>query len=191
MNNILLGHIRRYTSLSEAECSKLVDYFVYRHLQKKEWAMHANERCNFLYFVARGCMRGYFVDEAGVEKTTQLAIEGWWITDFQAFSQRRTTDCSYQAVEPCDVFCISEADYQRLLVAVPAMERYFRLMYEIGYGASLNRVKYLFAYSKKEIFLHFREQYPDFVNRVPQYILATFLGLTPEYVSKLRAERIS
>src|SRR5690606_24537096 len=136
-------------------------------------------------------MRGYFVDEAGVEKTTQLAIEGRWITDFQAFSQRRTTDCSYQAEEPCDGVSISKADYQRMLVTIPAMERNFRMMYEIAYGASLNRVKYLFSYSKKDIFLKFREQYPHFVNRVPQYIVAAYLGLTPEYVSKLRAKRIS
>lgn len=187
----LIGHIRRYTSISNEECDVLRGYFVHQHLRKKEVVLHAGEHCNHLYFVAKGCMRGYFVDGAGMERTTQLAIEGWWMTDFQAFSQRRTTDCTYQAVEPCDVFCISQADYQHLLAAIPVMERYFRQMYEIAYGAAVNRVKYLFANSKAGIFFNFRERYPDFVNRVPQYVLATFLGLSPEYVSKLRAKRHS
>lgn len=191
IDHILLNHICRYIPLSDVARSQLPGYFVHQHLRKKEVLLHAGEHCNHLYFVAKGCMRGYFVDCAGMEKTTQLAIEGWWITDFQAFSQRRTTDCSYQAVESCDVFRISEVDYQRLLAAVPAMERYFRQVYEIAYGAAVNRVKYLFANSKAAIFFNFRERYPDFVNRVPQYVLATFLGLSPEYVSKLRAKRLS
>lgn len=191
INHILLNHICRYISLSDGERSQLAGYFVHQHLRKKEVVSHADEHCNYLYFVAKGCMRGYFVDDTGMEKTTQLAIEGWWITDFHAFSQRRKTDCAYQAVEPCEVFRIGQADYQRLLAAIPATERYFRQVYEIAYGAAVNRIKYLFANSKAAIFFNFRERYPDFVNRVPQYVLATFLGLSPEYVSKLRAKRLS
>lgn len=187
----LLTHIRRYVALSDAEYNQISGYFVPQQLRKKERAQRADEPCNRLYFVANGCMRGYFVDESGVEKTLQLALEGWWITDFQAFSQQRTTDNHYQAVEACKVLYITHADYQRLLGAHPVMERYFRLMYEIAYGTMINRVKYQFTYSKEAIFFHFRERYPDFVNRVPQYILATFLGLSPEYVSKLRAKQLS
>ena len=187
----LRAHIQRYVVLSDAECSEIVGHFVSQRLRKKEWAQHADESCNRLYFIAKGCMRGYFVDDAGVEKTLQLALEGWWITDFQAFSQQRVTDNYYQAVEPCNVLSITHADYQRLLSAHPVMERYFRQMYEIAYGAMVYRVKYQFSYSKEEIFFRFRERYPGFVNRVPQYVLATFLGLTPEYLSKLRAKQFS
>ncbi len=185
------AHIERYVTVSDEEYPQIATYFISQRLRKKEHVQHAGETCNRLYFVAKGCMRGYFVDEAGVEKTLQLALEGWWMTDFQAFFQQRTTDNYYQAVEPCDVLSITHANYQRLLSAHPVMERYFRQMYEIAYGAMIYRVKYQFTYSKEEVFFHFRERYPDFVNRVPQYVLATFLGLTPEYLSKLRAKRLS
>jgi len=184
-------HIQRYVAVSDAEYSQIAPYFVSHRLRKKEHVQHADQPCNRLYFIAKGCMRGYFVDDAGVEKTLQLALEGWWITDFQAFFQQRVTDNYYQAIEPCHVLSITYTDYQRLLSAHPVMERYFRQMYEIAYGAMIYRVKYQFSYSKEAIFFHFRERYPDFVNRIPQYILATFLGLTPEYVSKLRAKRLS
>ena len=71
------------------------------------------------------------------------------------------------------------------------LERYFRTIYQIAYGASLIKVKYLYDLSKEEIYLHFTEHFPDFAQRVPQYLIASFLGLTPEYVSEIRAKNRS
>ena len=167
-----------------------VDYII-DLTEKKENLTHSGHLCDPLFFVAKGCVHAFFTDRQGVEKTIMFAIEDWWITDFLAFHHQKNTDLSIQAIEPSELWHISYANYQQLLRAHPLLEVYFRNVYEIAYGASVVRTKYVFDYSKKEIFNHFRRDFPEFVNRVPQYMVATYLGLTPEYLSKIRAEKLS
>ena len=126
-----------------------------------------------------------------MEKTVKFAIEGWWITDFMAFNNQQLTEFKTQAVEASSVYSITYSAYSDLLHQQPNLERYFRNIWEIAYGASIIRMKYVFEYSKEEMFNRFRENFPEFVERVPQYMLATFLGLTPEYLSKIRAKKLS
>lgn len=191
MEEALFKHIRTHTKANDPVVEDLKRYFDCLRPSKKEILLPSHTICNRLYFVSSGCLRAFFTDENGVEKTVQFALENWWISDFLAFHHRRPTDTTIQAIEPSEVLSISYDNFQRLLIDHPFMEHYFRRVWEIGYGATVTRVKYLFSHSKEDIFYRFREQYPEFANRVPQYMLATFLGLTPEYLSKLRAKKRS
>lgn len=187
----LLDHIRKYIPLTPELESQIPGYLERVEFGKKEILLPANRLCDRLFFIERGCVHAFFVDQYGVEKSVQFALENWWISDYQAFYKKKQTDVTIQAVEESVVWSISKERYDSLLADHPATESYFRQMYEIGYGAVINRIKYLFNYSKEEVFYNFSEQFPYFVQRVPQYILATYLGLTPEYLSKLRAKRRS
>ena len=191
MSQVLLEHIRKFISLTPVLNLQLPEYFERLEVGKKEILLSANHLCDYLFFVESGCIHAFFVDQRGVEKSIQFALENWWISDYQAFYKKKVTDATIQAVEDSVVWRISREKYSALLKVHPEMESYFRQMYEIGYGAVVTRLKYLFNYSKEEIFYNFSEQFPYFVQRVPQYILATYLGLTPEYLSKLRAKRRS
>lgn len=191
MPQILLAHIRKFIALTPELESQIPGYFERLEFGKKEILLPANRICDRLFFVERGCVHAFFVDQYGVEKSVQFALENWWISDYQAFYKKKITDSTIQTVEDSVVWSISKERYDALLANNPATESYFRQMYEIGYGAVINRIKYLFNYSKEEVFYNFSEQFPYFVQRVPQYILATYLGLTPEYLSKLRAKRRS
>ncbi len=191
MSHALLDHIQKFISLAPDSRLKVPEYFERMEVEKKEILLPANQLCDRLYFVERGCVHAFFIDQHGVEKSIQFALENWWISDYQAFYKKKSTDASIQTVEESVVWSISREKYTALLRDHPEMESYFRQMYEIGYGAVITRLKYLFNYSKEEIFYNFSEQFPYFVQRVPQYILATYLGLTPEYLSKLRAKRRS
>lgn len=191
MSQVLLDHIQKFISLAPGLTPEIPGYFERLEVGKKEILLHANQLCDQLFFVERGCIHAFFVDQRGVEKSVQFALENWWISDYQAFYKKKVTDATIQAVEDSVVWSISREKYVALLRDHPEMESYFRQMYEIGYGAVITRLKYLFNYSKEEIFYNFSEQFPYFVQRVPQYILATYLGLTPEYLSKLRAKRRS
>ena len=191
MSQSLLGHIQKFISLAPDSSLDILEYFDRLEVGKKEILLPANQLCDHLFFVELGCVHAFFVDQRGVEKSIQFALENWWISDFQAFYKKKVTDATIQAVEDSVVWRISRDKYTALLSDQPEMESYFRQMYEIGYGAVITRLKYLFNYSKEEIFYNFSEQFPYFVQRVPQYILATYLGLTPEYLSKLRAKRRS
>lgn len=191
MSQVLLEHIRKFISLPPILTHQIPEYFERLEVGKKEILLPANHLCDHLFFVEKGCIHAFFVDQRGVEKSVQFALENWWISDYHAFYKKKVTDATIQAVEDSVVWSISRLKYTALLRDHPEMECYFRQMYEIGYGAVITRLKYLFNYSKEEIFYNFSEQFPYFVQRVPQYILATYLGLTPEYLSKLRAKRRS
>lgn len=133
----------------------------------------------------------FFVNEKGVERTVQFAIENWWMADFLAFQNKNQTEFSIQAVEKSQLLCISYEKQEQLLAQFPQLEKYFRIIYQIGYGAALVKMKYLFDLTKEEIYFHFTENFPDFAQRVPQYLIGSFLGLTPEYVSEIRAKKRS
>ena len=113
------------------------------------------------------------------------------MTDFLAYQNKTRTGFYIQAVENTQLLAISYQDHERLLAEFPILERYFRMVYQIAYGSSLMKMKYLFNYSKEELYFHFTDHFPEFAQRVPQYLIASFLGHTPEYVSEIRAKKRS
>lgn len=153
--------------------------------------MSAGKKCTTNYFVSSGCLHMYFITDKGAENTIQFGIENWWITDSLAFHNQGVTDFYIQAVEKSEILCIDYTKQEELLSRFPELERYFRIIHQIAYGAALMRMKYIFNYSKEDIFFLFRDRYPEFVQRVPQYLIASFLGLTPEYLSEIRKKKRS
>ena len=185
----LIEHIKNITCSAVVDAAAVSQSFKSSHIAKKQIVQPANRECTTLFFVARGCLRMFFVDAKGVERTTQFAIENWWLTDFLAFERKQQTEFSIQAVEPTDVLSIDHNSYESLLAKYPQMERYFRTIYQRGYGASLLRMKYQQDFSREELYRHFAGLFPEFVQRVPQYLLASYLDITPEYLSELRKKR--
>jgi CRP-like cAMP-binding protein len=133
----------------------------------------------------------YYVNENGGKQTVQFAIENWWLTDYLAFGKERKTDFYIQAVEPCTVLGITHKEQESLLDRFPTLEKYFRKLFQIAYGAALMRTRYQYELTKEQNYLHFTQTFPDFVQRVPQYLIASYLGLTPEYVSEIRKKQFS
>lgn len=182
----LISHIAKFIPLSEAEAEAIEAYFTVRTVKKKAVLLEEGRKCNELFFVVKGCMRMYYLEEKGTEQTIQFAIENWWMTDLSSFYGNKPAEFSIQAIEETRLMCIDKVAMEELLTAYPKMERYFGIIYQRAYAASLLRVKYIFSMSKERFYEHFSSLYPEFLQRVPQYILATFLGLTPEYLSELR-----
>ncbi|WP_456868187.1 Crp/Fnr family transcriptional regulator [Galbibacter sp. BG1] len=186
--NHFFQHLNKFVSVTDQEFQEISTYFEVLSLDKKECVMLAGNHCDTNYFVLSGCLHMFFTDERGVDRTVQFAIENWWLTDAQALYHQKVTDFNIQAVENSEILVIKSDKERELLARFPKLEIYFRSIYQIAYGAALKRMQYIFSYSKEEIFFRFREEFPEFVNRVPQYLIATFLGLTPEYLSKIRAK---
>lgn len=188
MSKKLHGHIRNYVKISDAEFKGIIGYFDEKLLRKRELLLKPGDCCEHLYFVSNGCLNMYFLNEKGVNQSTQIAIENWWISDFLAFTNGRATDFFIEAVEDSQVLALSKTNLENISINFPAFEKYLRIIYQIAYGASLVRLRSLYGLSKAERYQRFVEKYPEFVQRVPQYLLASFLGLTKEYVSELRAK---
>ena len=187
----LYNHINQFINISKEEFSEIISFFEFKSTKKKEIIYNAGSNNLEHLFVINGCLHMYLINDKGAEQTLQFAINNWWLTDYLAFQSNRSSEFYIQAVEPTEILKISFEKQEKLLSLYPKMETYFRKIYQIAYGASIMRMKYIFTYSKEEIYLKFREAFPEFVNNVPQYLVATYLGLSPEYASKIRKKCVS
>ncbi len=189
--NTLIEHIKTYVSLEEEELIAIPSFFDSKTYKKKEILLQADKKTDQLFFVVKGCLHLYFIDDLGNQKTTQFAMEKWWLTDFLAFQNQQKSNFYIEAIENTEVLSITFSSYQQLLQQFPKMEKYFRAIYETAYGSALMRLKYINSLSKEEMFVMFRDNFSGFVQRVPQYLLASFLGLTPEYLSEIKRKHLS
>lgn len=186
MTDLFKKHIEKFIVINEEEFSEVLSFFQVEQVQKKQNVMMEGQVCKYHYFVLKGCLRKFFVNEKGIEQTTEFAIENWWLTDNKAFEQRLPTEFFIQAVEHSEVLRIDNLSQEQLLQAFPKMERYFRFIYQRAFAASQMRIKYLYGLSKEAFYHHLNEQHPEFVQRMPQYLIASYLGFTPEYLSEIR-----
>ena len=187
----LTTHIKKFTFLSEADETTLLSYVKPLQIKKKTLLLKEGQVCKANYFVEKGCLRLFFVDEKGAEQTSQFAIENWWITDYASFCNRVPSQFYIQAVEHSSIIAIERTVQEALFAQLPQLERYFRQVLENAYAASQQRIRYMFSLSKENMYKHFSASFPGFVQRVPQYMLASYLGLTPEYVSEIRKKKMS
>lgn len=187
----LKAHIAKFLKLDDQTLSEIAGYFKTLEVKKKQDLLKEGKVCTSNHFVAKGCLRLFFIDEKGVEQTTQFAMENWWISDYTSFTNHTPSGFYLQAVEKSEVLALDHNAQEEMFEKFPQMERYFRLIHQRVHAASQFRMKYLYSLSKAEFYHLFADHYPEFVQRVPQYLLASFLGLTPEYLSEIRGKRIS
>ena len=191
MTDSLKKHIAKYIPLNEADLAGIQPFFQASEVKKKETLLTEGKICKANYFVVTGCLRLFFVNDKGVEQTIQFAIENWWLADYTSFERRQPSEFFIQAVEKSTILAIDFEAQEEMLRQFPPMERYFRLMHQRAHAASQFRIKGLYDLSREELYYQFSRRHPEFVQRIPQYLLASFLGFTPEYLSEIRGKKIS
>ncbi len=185
----LIKNILKYVHLDENEILVLEKSINCVSLKKNEFILKEGQVCRSLYFVEKGCLRMYFINKRSSEQITQFAIENWWLSDYFSFMDKSYTDYYIQAIEKLYIFAIDSHKYDELLIELPQLEKYFRIIMQKAVAASQHRAKLQYQMSKEEFYQHFIASFPEFNQRVPQYMIASYLGLTPEYVSELRKKR--
>jgi CRP-like cAMP-binding protein len=188
MNEVFKKHLEKFIQINEDDFSEILTFFKQESVRKKQNLLVAGQVCNKHYFVLDGCLRKFFMNDKGIEQTTEFAIEKWWITDNIAFEHKLESEFYIQAVERSEVLSIDSSSQEKLLLQFPVMERYYRFIYQRAYAASQMRIKYLYELSKEEFYHHFNKSHPEFVQRIPQYLIASYLGFTPEYLSEIRSK---
>lgn len=191
MTEPLIQHIRKFADVEKKDEAALLSFFTEKDFKKKENLQKEGEVCKAHFFVLKGCLRMFFINDRGVEQTTYFALENWWLTDYFAFQNQAPSNFYIQAVENTRVMSISFPSQEHMLKEFPQMERYFRQIYQKACAAAQVRLKFLYDYSREELYHQFSTAYPEFVQRVPQYLLASFLGFTPEYLSEIRKKKRS
>ncbi|UUF12957.1 MULTISPECIES: Crp/Fnr family transcriptional regulator [Flavobacterium] len=188
-HELLFNHIKRFTTLSPDQEQLLLSKLKYRKVNRKDFLLKEYEVCSCYYFVTKGCLRFYRNTENGFEQILQFAIPGWWLSDFQSFETQKPSEYFIQAVQNTEMLILHQSDYQELFSEVPELNTYFRLMMQKAYTASLKKMELILCESAEERYLQFINSFPDFVQIVPQYMLASFLGFTPQFMSMLRAKK--
>jgi len=191
MSLVLQQHIQKFAGIGESDINEIVSFFDKTELKKKQNLLTEGNICRHSYFVSKGLLRMFFVNDRGIEQTTQFALENWWMADYTSFQRQEPSEYYIQAVERTEVMAISYDKQEALLRQYPAMEKYFRVMHQRAHAAAQFRIKILYSLSREEMYHSFSSKYPGFVQRIPQYLLASFLGCTPEYLSEIRAKRKS
>lgn len=191
INENLIDHISRFVEINKDDHAEILSYFTVIESAKKKNLLEEGQICRSTFFVVSGCLRLFYINEKGTEQTIQFALENWWLSDYTSFAGQKPAEFYIQTVEKSVVIVLDFTSQEQLLQRFPIMERYFRLVHQRAHAAYQFRIRNLYSVSREELYHAFNRMYPEFVQRVPQYLLASYLGFTPEYLSEIRARRIS
>jgi CRP/FNR family transcriptional regulator, cyclic AMP receptor protein len=181
-------HVLKYVRLSSEEIAVLHSLLEFKKVPKKTILLHEGGICNFEAFINKGCIRSYYMDENGTEVTLQFAIEDWWVSDIASFHTHTPSDMFIETLEDCELLILSSQKKEQLLKEVPALERMFRLMVQKNLTVLQKRFLNTITTSAQEKYLSFIERYPTIPQRVAQHYIASYLGISAEFLSKVRTK---
>lgn len=182
----LLANVAQYISLTPAEQAYLTSLVVPAHVARFGYVVQAGQPTRALTFVARGCVRTYATDSQGKETTLGFAWEGWWCGDAASAVAGSSARLTIQALEATDVLHLSLERLEQLCAQVPAFERFFRLLFQNAFLLEQRQRLALLQWPAPERYARFCRQYPRLRQRVAQKYIASYLGMTPEFLSALR-----
>ena len=188
MFELLYSKVIEKISITEEEFSICQNLFTPKKLRKKQYLLQEGEVSKYNIFVSKGLLRSYTIDEKGVEHILQFALEGWWTADLYSFFTGETSLFNIEALEDAEVLLITRPSWESLLQQVPQFERYFRILIQNSLIATQRRLMESMSETAERKYLNFRKMYPDSIQRVPQHMIASYLGITRETLSRLRRE---
>lgn len=188
MFDLLRTHIEKRVHLTDEEFSACTRFFVPKKVRKRQFLLQEGDVCKYLAFVNSGCLRQYTVDNKGEEHIIQFAIEDWWISDPNSYLSGVASTYNIDALHDSDVLLLEKTAREKMLESVPKMERFFRLLLEANFVATHKRINNSLSASAEERYLAFIKTYPALVEQVPQNQIASYLGITPQSLSRIRKE---
>ena len=188
MFDLLRQHIENRTHLTEDEFDIVKNYFVTRKLRKKQFLLNEGEVCRYIGFVNSGCMREYTIDSRGNEHIIQFAIEDWWVSDLNSFLSGEPAEYNIDALQDSEILLLEKSARDKLLDECPKMERFFRILIESNHVANHRRITDSLSTSAEEKYLKFIKTYPKLFELVSQNQIASYLGITPQSLSRIRKE---
>jgi CRP-like cAMP-binding protein len=187
----LLNYIAQYTPLTEEEQFILVSKFKIKKYLKGQFVVQNGDTCKYESFVLSGSLKTFYIDNDGQEHIVMFTVENWWTADLGSFITQTPAAFNVQCLENSVLAQVLYEDLQQLYLQIPKLERFFRIIIEKAFVSSQKRNINNFSLPAKERYLHFREQYPQIEQRVPQYLIASYLGITKEFLSKIRHQLIN
>ena len=181
--------IARYIRLGEEESAFFHSLLKPLHVKKKSFLLQEGEICDFEAFILKGCIRSYYLDTEGTETILLFAVEDWWVSDLTSFAERSPSNLFIETLEDSDLLSIDYYSKALLFEKIPAFERMFRLLVQRSLSVLQQRFYATVSQTAEERYLQFLEKYPLVAQRVPQHQIARYIGVSPEFLSKIRNTR--
>lgn len=182
----LLEYVSRYIQLTREEEDYFLSLLRYTKIRKRQFLVQPGYISKFKNYIVKGCFRVYIIDDNGVDHTVQISIEDWWINDFGSFINQEPATMFVEALEDSELIQIDFDALEALFVKVPKFDRLFRVITERAFIYSQQRIISNISQTAEERYLAYIDLYPEIANRVPQYMIASYLGMTTEFLSKIR-----
>ncbi len=185
---IALNSFRKHISLSPEEEAIFCSIVEVIEVNRKDYLLKAGQLSRYEYFVLKGCIRSFYIDENTLEHTTMFATEGWWTGNLKSFVRETPSEFYLEALEKSSLIRINKSAMESLYERVPKFERYFRILLQNRLLSTQDRIHDHLAISARNRYAEFISRYPGLQQRVPLKHIASFLGITPTYLSRLRAQ---
>lgn len=183
----MLSHIEGLIDLNENEKDYFISLLKFKRVRKRQYILQGGDVCRYETFIIQGCLRSYLIDESDVEHVVMFGIENSWIEDGLSLSTGSPSAINIDALEASEVFQIDKASLEELYKKIPAFERFFRIKFQQAFIAEQQRVICNFTKSAQDRYLTFLERFPNLEQRISQRQIASFLGITPQFLSQVRS----
>jgi len=183
-------NVTRYYTFSKSDLDTFNSLLKPLSVKKKTLLLQAGEVCNFEAFINNGCIMTYLLNEEGKETVLYFSVENWWVSDMCSFNEQSKSNFYIQALEDSELLILTPQTKEELLFKVPKFERVFRLMIQKNLGVLQNRFHSSVAQSAEKRYEDFLKRYPSIPQRVSQHQIASYLGVSPEFLSKIRSKKV-
>jgi len=187
MYEVFLSKVNEKVSLTPQEEAEIIAYLTTKTLRKREFFLKEGDLCRYIALVEKGALRTYVTDPEGHEHITAFALEGWSLGDLCSFLREEPATQNIEALEDCELCLISRPAHEALLLKMPKYETYNRILMTEAYIALQKRTRDMISLSPDEQYKAFVQVYPNIVLRVPQHMIASYMGLTPETLSRIKS----
>jgi CRP-like cAMP-binding protein len=181
-------HLERIIPLTDDEFACISSLFTVKNLKKRQFLLQQGDMCKYESYVVSGCLKSYHTDREGQDHILQFSIEDWWAGDLKSFLRKELSSFSIEAIEPVVLLTIDKQRLDRLYAEIPKFEKFFRVLSENALIATSQRIINNLSLSAKERYDLFLTTYPRIAARIPLKDIASYLGITPVFLSQLRRE---
>ena len=188
---VLINYLKNVITLSEQEELQLSSKVQARSYLKGQYILQQGDNCGFLNFIAHGATKTFHIDHEGNEHIFRFAIENWWATDLPSFIDQSISSTNIQCLENTHVLQISKQNLEDLYQQIPQLEHFFRLLFQRVSITLEKRIIGNLSLSALDRYLLFKEEFKEFEQRIPQYMIASYLGISKQYLSEIRNQKTS
>ena len=185
----LLYYFKKWSYITDEDELLILSAFEPVEIKRRKSVLESGQTCKYLYFITKGCLRSFYIDSKGVEHIYQIRMDNSWISDLESFFVQQPSKYHIEAIEDSQLLKISKEKLEQLLVDVPRLERYFRILFQKAYVNALSRLNATMWESAMDRYNEMLKEQPEIFQRVPLAYIASYLGITPESLSRIRKQR--